>query len=64
MKHNVTQFEGKNEPVDSVLWNYFIKLELGNYQAEEASDTSNTQPDLLWFSQADEIDCKIVDLVV
>ena len=41
MKHNVTQFEEKNEPVDSVLGNYFIELELGNYQAEEDSDTSD-----------------------
>ena len=64
MKHNVTQFEGKTEPVDSILGNYFIELEIGNYQAKEASDTSDAQPDLLWFSQADEIDCKIVDLVV
>ena len=64
MKHNVTQFEGKNEPVDSVLGNYFIELEPGNYQAEEASDTSDTQPNLLRFSQADEIDCKIVELAV
>ena len=44
--------------------NYFIKLKLGNYQEEEASDTSDTQPDLLQFSQADEIDCKIVNLAV
>ena len=64
MKHNVTQFEGKNEPVDSGLGNYFIELERGNYQAKEASNTSNTQPGLLQFSQADEIDYKIVDLVV
>ena len=64
MKHNVTQFEGKNEPMDPVLGNYFIELEPGNYQAEEASDTSDTQPDLLRFSQADEIDCKIEDLAV
>ena len=64
MKHNVTQFEEKNEPVDSVLGNYFIELEPGKYQVEEASNTSDAQPDLLWFSQADEIDCKIVDLVV
>ena len=42
MKHNVTQFEEKNEPVDFVLGNYFIELEPGNYQAEEASDTSDT----------------------
>ena len=64
MKHNVTQFEGKNELVDSVLGNYFIELEPGNYQAKEVSDTSDAQLDLLRFSQADEIDCKIVDLAV
>ena len=63
MKHNVTQLEEKNEPVNSVLGNYLIELEPGNYQAEEASGTSDTQPDLLWFSQDDEFDCKIVDLV-
>ena len=50
--------------MDSVLGNYFIELEQGNYQVEESSDTSDTQPDLLRFSQADEIDCKIVDLAV
>ena len=49
MKHNVTQLEGKNELVNSVLGNYFLELELGNYQAEEASGTSDTQPDLLQF---------------
>ena len=64
MKYNITQLEEKNEPVDYVLGNYFIELEPGNYQAEEASNTSDTQPDLLRFSQADEIDCKIVDLAV
>ena len=63
MKHNVTQLEEKNEPVNSVLGNYFIELEPENYQAEEASNISDTQPDLLQFSWADEIDCKIVDLV-
>ena len=41
MKYNVFQFEGKNELVDSVLGNYFIELELGNYQEEEANDTSD-----------------------
>ena len=63
MKYNVTQLEGKNEPVNSVLENYFIELEPGNYEAEEPSSTPDTQPDLLQFSRADEIDCKIVDLV-
>ena len=64
MKYNVTQLEEKNEPVDSVLGNYFIELEPGNYQAEEANNTSDAQPSLLRFSQADEIDCKIVNLAV
>ena len=64
MKHNVTQLEGKNEPVNSVLGNYFIELEPGQYQVEEASGTSDTEPDLLRFSQANEIDCKIVDLAL
>ena len=64
MKYNVTRLDEKNEPVDSVLGNYFIELEPGNYQAEEASNTLDTQPDLLRFSQADEIDCNIVNLAV
>ena len=63
MKHNVPQLEEKNEPVNSVLGNHLIELEPGDYQVEEASGTSNTQPGLLRFSRADEIDCKIVDLV-
>ena len=40
-----------------------MELELGNYQAKEASSTPDTQADLLRFSRADEIDCKIVDVV-
>ena len=63
MKYNVTQLDEKNIPVDSVLGNYFLELEPGNYQVEEAGNPSDTQPDLLRFSQAGEIDCKIVDLV-
>ena len=63
MQHNVTQLEGKNELVNSMLGNYLIELELGNYQAKEASSTPDTQPDLLQFSRDDEIDCKIVELV-
>ena len=34
MKHNVTQLEGKNEPVISMLGNYLTKLEPGNYPAK------------------------------
>ena len=44
MSHNVRQLEGKNEPVifsHSVLGNYFIELEPGNYQAEEADNGSD-----------------------
>ena len=43
MRYNVTQLNEKNEPVDFVLVNYFIELETGNYQAEEANNTSYTQ---------------------
>ena len=64
MKYNVTQLDEKNIPLEPVLGNYFLELEPGNYQAEEASDTFDTQPDLLRFSQADETDCNIVDLAV
>ena len=50
MKYNVTQLDEKNIPMDSVLGNYFLELEPGNYQAEEADNPSDTQPDLLRFS--------------
>ena len=50
MKYNVTQLEGKNKTVNSVLGNYFIELEPGNYQAEEASSILDIQPNLLRFS--------------
>ena len=63
MKHKVTRLEGKNEPMNSILGNYFLELEPGNQQAEESNDTSYTQPDLLQFSRDDKIDCNIVDLV-
>ena len=63
MKHNVTQLEEKNESVNFVLGNYLIELEPRNFSSEKSSNISNTQPDLLQCSQADEIDCKIVDVV-
>ena len=63
MKHNFTQLEEKNEPVNFVLGNHPIELEPGNYQAKEASSTSETQTDLLRFSRANKIDCKIADVV-
>ena len=49
--------------MNSVLGNYFIELEPGNYQAKKVSGTPDTQPDILRFSWADEFDCKIVELV-
>ena len=67
MRHNVTQLEGKNEPINfshPLLGNYFIDLEMGNYQAEESDNRSDTQPDLLHFSWADKVDCNIVSLVL
>jgi hypothetical protein len=66
MKQNVTQLEGKNEDVafsSSVLGNYFLEIEPGNYKSEEVSHISDKQPELLQFSWADDIDCNIVDLV-
>ena len=44
-----------------LLGNHLIELKPGDYQ--EASNISDTQPDLLRFSRDDEIDCNIVDLV-
>ena len=67
MKYNVTQLEGKNEPVNfssSVLGNYYLELEPRNYQAEEANCESDTQSDLLQFSQIDDMDCNVVNLVI
>ena len=63
MKYNVTHLEGKNEPINYVLGNYFLELKPRNYQAEEATKISDIHPSLLWFSWADEIDFNIVDLV-
>ena len=63
MKHNITQLEGKNEPVNSILGNYFLELEPRNYQAEDANNTSDSHPNLLHFSWDDNIDCNIVYLV-
>ena len=58
MKHNVTQLEGNNEPIklsSSVLGNYFLELDPGNYQDEEASCESDTQSKHLHFSRSDNI---------
>ena len=66
MKHNVTQLEGKNKPVNvssSVLGNHFLELDSGNYQAKQVSKESDRRSYLLQFSRDDDIDCNIVDLV-
>ena len=66
MKHNVTQLEGKNEPVNfssSVLGNYFLELDPRIYQVEEVSCELDTQSDLLQFSQISDIGYNIVNLV-
>ena len=56
MKHTVTKLEEENESVNFVLGNYLIEL-------EETNNIVDTQPDLPQCSQADEIDCKLVDAV-
>ena len=58
--------EEKNELDDfssSVLGNYFLELEPGNYQEEEVSYELNTQPHLPRFSWDDDIDYNIVNSV-
>ena len=47
-----------------MLGNYFIELEPGNYQAKEVDNRSDTQRDILHFSQADKVECNIVSLVL
>ena len=66
MKHNLTQLEGKNDPVNfstSVLGNYFLELETGIYQVEEVGCELDMQSDLLQFSRTDDINCNIVKLI-
>ena len=63
MKHIVTKLEEENESVNSVLGNYLIELELRHFASEGAINIVDTQPDLLQCSRADEIDCKLVDVV-
>ena len=60
MKYNVTQLEGKNELVNFShpdLGNYFIELELRNYQVEEANNGSDTHPISFSF-------CGLINLTV
>ena len=45
------------------MGNYLIELKLRHLASEEANNMTDTQSDLLQCSWADEIDCKIVDVV-
>ena len=63
MKHTITKLEEENESANSVLGNYLMELELRHLVSEEASNITNTHPDLLQCSRADGIDCKLVDAV-
>ena len=59
MRYNVTQLEGKNEPVNfssSFFGIHFLELEPGNYQAKQVSQESHRKSNLLQFSRADDID--------
>ena len=40
-----------------------MELELRHRALEESNNIINTQPDLLQYSWADGIDCKLVDVV-
>ena len=46
-----------------ILGNCFLELEPGNYQAKEAKSELDEQSNLLQFSQTDNIDCNILNLV-
>ena len=63
MKHTITKLEEEKESTNSILGNYLMELELRYHASDEASSMTDTQPDLLQSSQADEIDCKSVDIV-
>ena len=49
--------------LSSVLGNYFLELETGNYQAEKSRCESDTHSDLLQFLWTGDIECNIVNLV-
>ena len=63
MKHTITKLEVEKEPANSVLGNYLMELKLRHLASEEASNMTDTQPDLLQCSQADGSDCRLVDIV-
>ena len=63
MKHTITKLEEEKESTNFVLGNYLMELKLRHLASEEASNMTDTQPDLLQCSRADGIDCKLVDVV-
>ena len=63
MKHNVTGLGEGNESADSILGNYLTELKLRHLNSREASHMIDTQPELLQLSQADENECRLVDMV-
>ena len=63
IKHTITKLEEGIESTNSSLGNYLIYFELRYLASKEASNITDTQPDLLQCSRADGIDCKLVDVV-
>ena len=63
MKHTVTKLGEGNESADSVLGNYLTELKLRYHTSRKASPRIDTQLELLQLPQADEDDCRLVDMV-
>ena len=63
MKHTFTKLGEGNESTISVLGNYLTELKLRYYTSGKGSSRIDTQPELLQLPQADEDDCRLVDMV-
>ena len=63
MKHTVTKLGEGNESANVVLGNYLTELKLRHHTSRKASSRIDTQPELLQLPQADEDDCRLVDMV-
>ena len=63
MKHTVTKLGENSEPGNSVMGNYQTELKLRHHTSRKASSTIDTQPELLQLPQADEDECRLVDMV-
>ena len=64
MKHTITKLGEGNEFANFVLGNYLTEFELRYHALEKSSNMIDIQPNLLQLSQADEIDCKSIDMVL